>query len=79
MRRRQQTELQQVRQEKVASYLFDLSKLIFGATVVGFTTFLFDNELEEVTYKNYCIVIFGLISTLILALFAYKTLKTNKI
>ncbi|MGN1247968.1 MAG: hypothetical protein ACI4UO_05210 [Paludibacteraceae bacterium] len=61
-----------VRKEKLASFFYDLAKLIFAALVLGGLSPLLTNS---DTIINLPIFIFGLIATCSLAFFANQILK----
>ncbi len=60
------------RREKLASYFFDLSKLVFAALVLGGITPLFTNASNEI---NWTTIVLGIFSTYIFANFANRILK----
>ncbi len=61
------------RKEKLASYFYDLSKLIFTAMVLGGMSPLLTDEFRPL--YNICMVIVGLISTYLTAYLANRILK----
>ena len=65
-------EKDKTRREKLAGYIFDLSKLIFAALVLGGITPLFTNVSDGI---NWVTIVLGGFSTYIFANFANRILK----
>lgn len=61
------------RRDKLASYFFDLSKLIFAGLVIGGVTPLFTHTTDD--GMNWLTVVLGFFSTYIFAFFANRILK----
>jgi hypothetical protein len=65
-------EKNKTRREKLATYFFDLSKLVFAALVLGGITPLFTNTANKI---NWATIVLGVFSTYIFANFANRILK----
>lgn len=61
-----------VRKEKLAGYFFDISKLSFGAMVLGGFTPMITGEFD---YMNLLYVLFGVCMTILFAIVGNRILK----
>lgn len=65
-------EKDKVRKEKLASFFFDVAKLIIAGIVIGGITPMYNNDYLNV---NYLVVIFGTIAAVFFAWIGNKILK----
>ena len=70
--KKENREKEKIRQEKLAGYFFDISKLSFAGLVIGIVLPLFSN-VEDL--KIWSAVILGIILTILAASLANKILK----
>ncbi len=71
---RHRIELECAAREKVASYLFDMSKLAFGGVAVGAGFALISNPTNRWYLQS---LMFGVYLTFVFAYIAYKILQYN--
>lgn len=65
-------EKDKVRREKLASYFYDLSKLILAGVVIGGLTPIYTNNVEDV---NLNVILIGAVATILLAWIGNKILR----
>ena len=69
---RDEKEKVKTRKEKLAGYFFDISKLSFGAMVLGGLTPMITGEFD---YMNLLYVSFGVVMTILFAIVGNRILK----
>lgn len=69
---RDEKEKVKTRKEKLAGYFFNLSQLTFTGTGVGGIAPILQGEFGE---KNYLVIVFGIVMTVIFASIANRILK----
>ena len=69
---RDEKEKVKTRKEKLAGYFFNLSQLTFTGTGVGGIAPILQGEFGE---KNYLVIVFGIVMTVIFASIASRILK----
>lgn len=71
-RKKEHKEKDKVRKEKLASFFFDVAKLIIAGIVIGGITPIYSNDYINV---NYLVVIFGTVAAVFFAWIGNKILK----
>ena len=70
--KKEHKEKDKVRREKLASYFYDLSKLILAGVVIGGLAPIYTNNMDDV---NIGVILIGSVATILLAWIGNKILK----